>query len=79
MGEGTSDRMKGKAKEAVGDLTDDERLQAEGQADQATGTAKDKAAEVIDRIRDAAGKVIDKVKDVANRSDTDTRPPRGEP
>jgi uncharacterized protein YjbJ (UPF0337 family) len=82
MAEGTFDQMKGKAKETVGDVTDDEELQAEGKVDQLAGTVKDKAAEVVDVIRDAAGKVIDKVKDVANRSDAaddDARPPRGEP
>lgn len=82
MGEGTFDEMKGKAKETVGDVTDNEELQAEGKVDQIAGTVKEKAAEVVDLVRDAAGKVIDKVKDVANRSDDagdDARPPRGEP
>lgn len=78
MGEGTFDEAKGKAKEAVGDLTDNEDLEREGKTDQLAGKAKDTAADVVDKIKDAAGAVVDKVKELVNRSD-DERPPRGEP
>lgn len=47
MGEKAED-LKGRAKEALGDLTDNERLQAEGQVDQDHAQAKenfDEAAE----------------------------------
>jgi uncharacterized protein YjbJ (UPF0337 family) len=47
---GKTDDLKGRAKEALGDLTDDERLEREGQVDQAAAAMKkkvDKAAEAI--------------------------------
>ncbi|MGN8553331.1 UNVERIFIED_CONTAM: CsbD family protein [Microbacterium sp. SLM126] len=40
--------MKGKAKEAVGDATDNERLQAEGQADQTKANLKKAGDDVKD-------------------------------
>ncbi|NLP84802.1 CsbD family protein [Microbacterium sp. CFH 90308] len=40
--------MKGKAKEAVGDATDNERLQAEGQTDQAKANLKKAGDDVKD-------------------------------
>lgn len=50
------DDAKGRAKEAVGDLTGDEDLQREGEVDQVKGDVKDKV--------DRAG---EKIKDVLNR------------
>ncbi len=50
------DEFKGRAKEAAGDLTDDEDLQREGKVDQAEGTIKEKI-----------GNIGNKVKDVLNR------------
>ncbi len=47
------DDLKGRAKEAAGDLTDDEDLQREGQVDQAQGTIKEKVEGVADRVKDA--------------------------
>jgi uncharacterized protein YjbJ (UPF0337 family) len=56
--EGNMDEFKGRAKEAAGDLTDNERLQREGEADQASGkvkqameTAKDKGQDLVDKVR----------------------------
>ena len=58
MGEMT-DKAKGHAKEAVGDMTDNERLEREGKLDQlsgdvkgATDDAKDKVEEGVDAVRD---------------------------
>ena len=53
---GTSDKIKGRVKEAAGVLTDDQRLKNEGKLDQATGKIK----EVVERV-------IDKAKNVAER------------
>jgi uncharacterized protein YjbJ (UPF0337 family) len=53
---GTSDKIKGRVKEAVGVLTDDKRLKNEGKLDQTTGKIK----EVVERG-------IDKAKTVVNR------------
>ncbi|MDP9403469.1 MAG: CsbD family protein [Actinomycetota bacterium] len=46
------DDMKGRAKEAAGDLTDDEDLQREGKVDQASGTIKDKIGGAADKMKD---------------------------
>ena len=47
------DELKGRTKEAAGDLTDDEDLQREGKVDQAQGTIKDKVEGIGDRVKDA--------------------------
>ncbi len=38
---GTTDKIKGRVKEAIGALTDDDSLKAEGKLDQKTGKIKD--------------------------------------
>ena len=48
------DEMKGRAKRAAGELTDDDGLKREGSVDKAAGKAKD----MVDK---AAGKAKDKV------------------
>ena len=53
------DEVKGRAKEAAGDLTDNDRLQREGKIDQTKATVKEKVGEVTD-------KVTDKVKDLTD-------------
>lgn len=59
----TADQAKGRAKEALGDLTGDRELQSEGKADQATGKVK----EVAEKAKDAIGDAADKVKDTFTR------------
>jgi uncharacterized protein YjbJ (UPF0337 family) len=39
--DGKADQIKGKVKQAVGDLTDDEQLRGEGAADELVGDAKE--------------------------------------
>jgi uncharacterized protein YjbJ (UPF0337 family) len=56
MSDGSIDDGKGRAKEAAGDLTDDQELKNEGKVDQATGTVKDKVGDAADKIKDALGK-----------------------
>jgi len=53
---GTSDKIKGRVKEAVGVLADDRRLKNEGKLDQATG-----------KIKEVAEQGIDKTKNIVNR------------
>lgn len=60
---GTGDDLKGRAKEALGDLTDDKDLQREGKTDQAAGTVKDKVTDAKNWVEDK----VDGVKDRANR------------
>ena len=52
MSDGTFDKMKGRAKEAVGDLTDDDDLKDEGKVDKASGSAKDKLDRAADKAKD---------------------------
>jgi uncharacterized protein YjbJ (UPF0337 family) len=60
---GTADEMKGRAKEAVGDLADNDDLKAEGKADRASGKAKD----IIDDAKDKAEDVVDSIRDKFDR------------
>jgi uncharacterized protein YjbJ (UPF0337 family) len=43
-----AEELKGKAKEAVGDATDNEQMQAEGKADQVKGNLKQAGEKVKD-------------------------------
>ena len=56
MGDGKTDDLKGRGKEALGDLTDDDGLKREGKVDRAKGS-----------VKDAVDKAGDKAKDAANR------------
>ena len=57
--EGNLDQAKGRAKQAVGDLTDNDDLKKEGKADENAGKAK----ELVNDMKDKANVAIDKVKD----------------
>lgn len=50
---GTSDKIKGRVKEAVGVLADDQRLKDEGKLDQTTGKIKETVESVIDKAKNA--------------------------
>ena len=56
MGDGTTDKAKGRAKEAAGDLTGDRELKKEGKVDRATGKTKDAVGDVGDKVKDVVGK-----------------------
>jgi uncharacterized protein YjbJ (UPF0337 family) len=47
---GTVDDVKGKAKEAAGDATGNEKLKTEGQVDQGKGKVKDAVDKVADKV-----------------------------
>ena len=47
------DDLKGRAKEAAGDLTDDDSLKNEGKVDRASGSIKDKVGEAADKVKHA--------------------------
>jgi uncharacterized protein YjbJ (UPF0337 family) len=53
MAEGKFDEMKGRAKEAAGDLTDDDDLKKEGKIDRAGGAVKNKVDKATDKVKDA--------------------------
>jgi uncharacterized protein YjbJ (UPF0337 family) len=46
------DDIKGRAKEAAGDLADDDDLKREGKVDQATGSIKEKVGDASDKVKD---------------------------
>ncbi len=50
---GKAEEIKGRIKEAVGDLTDDQDLKDSGKADKAAGKVKQGAERVIDKARDS--------------------------
>jgi uncharacterized protein YjbJ (UPF0337 family) len=58
------DEIKGRAKEAAGDLTDDKDLQREGKADRLAGKVKDAVDDTKDKVED----VVDKAKDKLSRN-----------
>jgi uncharacterized protein YjbJ (UPF0337 family) len=58
---GTPDKMKGKAKEALADLTDDDELKREGKADRAAGGVKEKVEDAKDWVEDRVDDVKDKL------------------
>ena len=47
------DEMKGRAKRAAGEITDDDDLKREGTVDKATGKAKDVIEKASDKVKDA--------------------------
>jgi uncharacterized protein YjbJ (UPF0337 family) len=52
MGDGDADDLKGRVKEAAGDLTDDDDLKNEGKVDKASGAVKDGVGDVADKAKD---------------------------
>jgi uncharacterized protein YjbJ (UPF0337 family) len=54
-----SDQAKGRAKQAAGDVLDDDELRREGKADELAGKAK----ETVDKVKDGIDDAIDEVKD----------------
>ena len=56
------DQAKGRIKQAAGDLTDNDRLKKEGKADERAGKAK----ELLGDVKDKADEMIDRVRDRSN-------------
>lgn len=61
--EGKVDDLKGRAKEAAGDLTDNDDLKREGKTDRAGGKVK----EFLEDAKDKGEEIVDKVKDKVDR------------
>jgi len=55
------DDMKGRAKEAAGDLADDDDLKREGKADQIGATVKEKAEMAKDKVDNAVDDIKGKI------------------
>ena len=60
--ESKKDDIKGRVKEAAGDLTDDDDLKREGKTDRAAGTVKDKLKKAKDKGEEAVDKAKDRLK-----------------
>jgi uncharacterized protein YjbJ (UPF0337 family) len=58
MGEKT-DEMKGRAKEAVGDIADDPDLKREGKLDRAGASVKGKTRETVDNVKEKLNEAMD--------------------
>jgi uncharacterized protein YjbJ (UPF0337 family) len=58
-----ADQATGRVKQAVGDLTDNEQLKKEGNADESAGDAK----EFLQGVEDKAEELVDKVKDTVHK------------
>ena len=61
------DQAKGRVKQAAGDLTDNDRLKREGQADEKAGKLKEAVENMKDKVEDA----IDNVKERFHHKDKD--------
>ena len=61
--ESKKDDLKGRVKEAAGDLTDDDDLKREGKADRAGASVKDK----IEKAKEKGEEFVDKAKDKLHR------------
>jgi uncharacterized protein YjbJ (UPF0337 family) len=61
--ESKKDDLKGRVKEAAGDLTDDDDLKREGKTDRAAGSVKDK----IEKAKEKGEEFVDKAKDKLHR------------
>jgi len=60
---GKTEDLKGRAKEAAGDLTENDRLKREGKTDQASGKVK----EFLEDAKEKGEEVVDKVKEKIDR------------
>jgi uncharacterized protein YjbJ (UPF0337 family) len=53
MGEGATDKIKGRVKEAAGAVTGNDKLKREGKLDRGAGTVREKVAETADKVKDS--------------------------
>ena len=65
----TIDDIKGRAKEAVGAVTDDDDLRRDGELDQGKAETKSKVDEIVDKVSDTARDLGDKVKGALENDD----------
>ena len=57
----SSDELKGRAKEAAGALTDDDKLKNQGKVDQITGKVKSAVDEAADKVGEGIEAARDKI------------------
>jgi uncharacterized protein YjbJ (UPF0337 family) len=56
---GKTDEVKGRIKEAVGAVTDNDKLRAEGQTDQAVGKVEQVAEKAVDTVKQTVKQLRD--------------------
>ena len=61
MAEGKGDEIKGRVKQAAGDLTDNDDLKREGKADEAGGKVKQAVEDAKDKVEEGVDKVKEKL------------------
>jgi uncharacterized protein YjbJ (UPF0337 family) len=66
--DGKIDTMKGRIKEAVGVLTDNDHLKREGQRDQVVGEVQEEAARAADEVQEEAARVAEQVQEEVARA-----------
>ena len=59
----TTAKITGRVKEAVGVITDNDRLKREGQTDQVVGEVKEVAERAAKKVKDKVERVVEKIKD----------------
>lgn len=63
------DDVKGKAKEAAGEVSDNKDLQNEGKADQLVSDVKEKISEAGETVKEKANEVLGKIQDKFDDND----------
>jgi uncharacterized protein YjbJ (UPF0337 family) len=63
-----SDQVKGKAKQAAGIITGNEKLESEGKSDRRTGEAKEKVEQAKDKIEEKLELTKDKIEKVVDNA-----------
>jgi uncharacterized protein YjbJ (UPF0337 family) len=63
-----SDKIKGRIKEAVGVLADDDRLRREGQRDQAVGEVTETVEKAAQHVKEKVERTAEKIKAKAKRA-----------
>ena len=56
MSSGTTDKAKGRVKEAAGAVAGNKKLEAEGKTDQLAGKIKDAVETVVDKVKSPVGR-----------------------
>ena len=62
---GKAEEIKGHIKHGVGDLIDNEQMEAEGHAEEATGKARQEAAKATERVKGSGEELKGKIKGAA--------------
>lgn len=62
------EQVKGQVKEAVGSLTGDKDLEAEGKADRRVGEVKEKVGDAKDKVEDVIHSAADKDEEVIDKA-----------